>query len=91
MDVVVESPVLPVHIGIYRRIDHRVIIGGIEHGFLILIAFDPDASQCLVPAILGFLCQCREVFSSGFFLQVPECSFRADTRQADFDLQFIAV
>ena len=87
VDFPVEAAVAPVHIHIDRRIDHRMIIGGIEHRLLVLAALDGDALQFAVPCFGSRGPDLVETAAGSLGAQVLQRSFHAHGRQGDLHLQ----
>ena len=72
VEFVVEPAIEPVHILIDGRIDHGVVEGGVEHGFLRLRALDFYAGQFLFPGRFRFCTYLREALSLRLRLKVLE-------------------
>ena len=87
VDFPVETPVTAVHVHVHRRIDHRVVVGRVEHRFLVLGTIDPDAFQFAVPGLGGLGAKGVEPLPLGLRPQVLQGPFHAHGRQGDLHLQ----
>ena len=87
VDLPVETAVLAVHVHVYRRVDHRVVVGRVEHRFLVLGTIDLNAFQFAVPGLGGHGPEGVEILPLRFRLQVLPGALHAHGRQGDLHLQ----
>ena len=86
--VLVQSPILSIHIHINRRIDEGMIIRSIEHGLLVFRSFHFEGCKLTVPTIRRRTSQDIKIFSHGFGLEVLQCAFCAGSRKSHLYYQF---
>ena len=78
VDVVVQATVFPIDIHIDRRINHRVIERGVEHGLLVFCPFDLEAIQFAVPVFPSRRSQFVEGSAGSLGAQVLQGTLGAD-------------
>ena len=88
--VPVHAPVLPVHVHIDRRVDHRVVERRVEHRLLAVRSLAVDDRQLAFPGVAGLLAQCLERLSAGLCPQVLQGSLGRDCRERHLHRQFVA-
>ncbi len=77
VDFLVHAAITSIDIHIHRRIDKRVVIGGVEHGLLVLGARNPDARQLFLPTVGSLLTDLCKRLAHGLLLKVAQGALHA--------------
>ena len=84
----IDTPVLPVHIHIHRRVDHRVVQRRVQHAQLVGRTFSLNHGKFPVPLFPGYHRQGFKILSGSLCPQILQGPARADSRKSHFHFQF---